>query len=143
MDKRNIELKTMMSMPDNFEIIKVRAVTTASIIPAGSVFYIANKAAQDSGFGALEALTTNVAAVDLTLIAGDTGSIIGVVGDFCAIQIIVATTFADNATDIIVAGVGKNLNPLGELPVGTVIHGLFNRVSLQVANTVPVIIAYR
>lgn len=144
MQHRNIELKDMMSMPDDFEIVKVQTVTgVGGIIPVGSVFRISAKAAQNSGFGSLSVNTTYLADVEYTMIADDVAVIIGVHGNFSAIQIVAATTFANNATDIIVNGAGKNLSLLGKLPAGTILYGLFNRVSLQAANTDPIIIVYK
>lgn len=144
MQDRNIELKEIMSMPDDFEIVKVQTVTGAGgIIPVGSVFRISAKASQDSGFGSLSINTTYLADVEYTMVDDDVAVIIGVHGSFSAIQIIAATTFADNVTDVIVNGAGKNLSLLGQLPAGTILYGLFNRVSLQAANTDPIIIVYK
>lgn len=144
MQNRDIDLKVFQSMPDDFDIVKVATYNVAgNVIRSGLVIKITGKAASKSGFGELPLNTVLVTQDTHVLVADDTVTVLGVVGNYAGIQIIADTTFPNDATSVVLNGKGKNLSVLGELAAGTLIYGAFNRIALAGSDTDSILLAYK
>ena len=140
---RDKNQKEYQSMPDDFDIIKVKQYNTAGdIIPQGAVIYVTSKAAQNSEipFNASESGTLTS---DIELIAGDDISIVGYQRNYSGIQLITECVFADDLTSVIVNGAGKNMSDINSASAGTLIMGAFQKVTIPITSTDSVLIAYR
>ena len=139
---RAIDEKTIQSYPDSFEIIKVTALTSAGdVIPQNSIYIsVANgepSALPNAG------TTKHVAIAPITLKDGDQATIVGMVGRFPAIEVY-KPAFANNLTDVVVNGDGKNLSVFNSLwDDGKLIYGLFERIVIPTAETDMIILAYK
>jgi len=143
MAERDINQKKYQSMPDDFDIIKVKQYNTAGdIIPQGSVIYVTTKAAEDSEIP-FDALATGTLTSNITLIAGDNISIVGYQRNYSGIELITECVFANDLTSVIVNGAGKNMSLLNNAPAGTLIMGAFQKVTIPTSSTDSVLIAYR
>lgn len=140
---RDKNQKEYQSMPDDFDIIKVKQYNTAGdIIPQGAVIYVAAKAAQNSKIP-FNASATGTLTSDIVLIAGDDISIVGYQRNYAGIQLITKCVFADDLTSVIVNGAGKNMSNLNDVSAGTLIMGAFQKVTIPRTSTDSVLIAYR
>ncbi|MDY0387410.1 MAG: hypothetical protein RBT65_09845 [Methanolobus sp.] len=143
MAERNINQKKYQSMPDDFDIIKVKQYNTADdIIPQGAVIYVAAKATENSEIP-FDELATGTLTSDITLIAGDDISIVGYQRNYAGIELITECVFANDLTSVIVNGAGKNMSDVNDAPAGTLIMGAFQKVTIPTTSTDSVLIAYR
>ena len=139
---RAIDEKTIQSYPDSFEIIKVTALTNAGdVIPQNSI-YVSDKNGTTSALPT-KGETKHVAIAPITLKDGDEATIVGMVGRFPAIEVY-NPAFADNSTDVVVNGEGKNLSVFNSLwDDGKLIYGLFEKIVIPTTETDMIILAYR
>ena len=139
---RAIDEKTIQSYPDGFEIIKVTALTSAGdVIPQNSI-YISVVNGTPSALPTA-GTTEHVAIAPITLKTGDKATIVGMVGRFPAIEVY-NPAFANNSTDVVVNGEGKNLSVFNDLwENGKLTYGLFERIVIPTAETDMIILAYR
>ena len=143
MAERDINQKKYQSMPDDFDIIKVKQYKTAGdIIPQGAVIYVAAKAAANSKIP-FDASATGTLTSDIALIAGDDISIVGYQRNYAGIQLITECVFADDLTSVIINGAGKNMSDFNDASAGTLIMGAFQKVTIPRTSTDSVLIAYR
>ena len=143
MAERAKDQKEYQSMPDDFDIIKVKQYKTAGdVIPQGAVIYVTTKAAEDSEIP-FAALATGTLTSNIALIAGDDISIVGYQRNYAGIQLITECVFADDLTSVIVNGAGKNMSDLNNASAGTLIMGAFQKVTIPTTSTDSVLIAYR
>lgn len=143
MAERDINQKKYQSMPDDFDIIKVKQYNTAGdVIPQGSVIYVTTKAVEDSEipFAATE---TGTLTSDVTLLETEDVTVVGYQRSYSGIQFITECVFANNLTSVIVNGAGKNMSLLNDAPAGTLIMGAFQKVTIPTSSTDSVLIAYR
>ena len=140
---RDKNQKEYQSMPDDFDIIKVKQYDTAGdIIPQGAVIYVTNKAVANSEIP-FDAEATGTLTSNIALIAGDDISIVGYQRNYAGIQLITECVFADDLTSVIVNGAGKNMSNLNDVSAGTLIMGAFQKVTIPRTSTDSVLIAYR
>lgn len=139
---RAIDEKTIQSYPDSFEIIKVTTLTTAgAVIPQNSI-YISDDNGEPSALPTAGE-TKHVAIAPITLKTGDKATIVGMVGRFPAIETY-KPAFANNSTDVVVNGEGKNLSVFNLLwEDGKLTYGLFERIVIPTDQTDMIILAYR
>ena len=139
---RAIDEKTIQSYPDSFEIIRVTALTNAgNVIPQNSI-YISDENGTTSALPTFGE-TKHVAIAPITLKDGDEATIVGMVGRFPAIEVY-NPAFANNSTDVVVNGEGKNLSVFNSLwDDGKLIYGLFERIVIPTTETSMIILAYR
>lgn len=143
MAERDKTQKEYQSMPDDFDIIKVKQYNTAGdIVPQGAVIYVTAKAAQNSEIP-FNASETGTLTSDIELIAGDDISIVGYQRNYSGIQLITECVFADDLTSVIVNGSGKNMSDTNSAPAGTLIMGAFQKVTIPITSTDSILIAYR
>jgi hypothetical protein len=143
MAERDINQKKYQSMPDDFDIIKVKQYNTAGdIIPQGAVIYVAAKAVANSEIP-FDATVTGTLTSNIVLIAGDDISIVGYQRNYSGIELITECVFANDLTSVIVNGSGKNMSDVNDAPAGTLIMGAFQKVTIPTTSTDSVLIAYR
>jgi hypothetical protein len=140
---RDKNQKEYQSMPDDFDIIKVKQYNTAGdIIPQGAVIYVTNKAVANSEIP-FDNSATGTLTSDIALIAGDDISIVGYQRNYSGIQLITECVFANDLTSVIVNGAGKNMSGVNDASAGTLIMGAFQKVTIPRTSTDSVLIAYR
>lgn len=140
---RDKNQKEYQSMPDDFDIIKVKQYDAAGdVIPQGAVIYVTAKAAEDSEIP-FAALATGTLTSNIALIAGDDISIVGYQRNYAGIQLITECVFANDLTSVIVNGAGKNMSGVNDASAGTLIMGAFQKVTIPRTSTDSVLIAYR
>jgi hypothetical protein len=143
MAERDINQKKYQSMPDDFDIIKVKQYNTAGdIIPQGAVIYVAAKAVANSEIP-FNASATGTLTSDIVLVAGDDISVVGYQRNYAGIELITECVFANDLTSVIVNGSGKNMSDVNDAPAGTLIMGAFQKVTIPTTSTDSVLIAYR
>ena len=143
MAERDKNQKEYQSMPDDFDIIKVKQYNTAGdVIPQGSVIYVTTKAVEDSEIPFAEAATGTLTS-DITLLENEDVTVVGYQRNYAGIQLITECVFADDLTSVIVNGAGKNMSYLNDTAAGTLIMGAFQKVTIPTTSTDSVLIAYR
>lgn len=141
---RSVDSKVFESYPDDHDVIKVTTTGTnaaGTIIEIGRVFIVVANGANSTLPTAGATILT--ASQNYTMVAGDNVTLLGWDRKYTAIQVFNAT-FANNSTDFVVNGNGKNYFGLNTyIQSGTFIFGNFQRVSIPSTSTSMVIIAYR
>jgi len=143
MAERDINQKEYQSMPDDFDIIKVKQYKTAgNIIPQGAVIHVVTKAAVNSKIPFSDSATGTLTS-DIALVTGDKVKLLGYKRNYSGIELITECVFADDLTSVIVNGAGKNMSNLNDASAGTLIMGAFQKVTIPITSTDSVLIAYR
>lgn len=141
-NNRSIDVRQMMSFPDDFDIIKVQQFNTAGdVLEAGSVISVTSLGA--SSDVPIAAGSTGVLADAVMLKSGDNVTLLGYRRNYSALLLVTQPTFGNNETDVIVAGNGKNLSVLNTVGCQITIMGFFNQIAIPAASTSTVLIAYK
>lgn len=140
---RSITEKEIMSMPDNFDVIKVRELENEGIIRDDDIFIVSQKADEDSKLpdagDTYHRLKPNQT---IELITGDKVLLVGKTRNYSAIQVF-NPGFGDNLTDININGEMRNLSELNDFIDGYCLLGLFRQIVIPSDDEDMIIIAYR
>jgi|GEM_PF-2487681 hypothetical protein len=143
MKTRPYEARLSTSIPDNFDIMKVTAITTAGdIISAGMIYTVSANAVAGSALPDVDApveTTNHIASADITLIDGDEAKLLGWKRNYSYI-VVYEPNFASNLTDVVVSGAGKDMSNINDFTIYDQIAN-FNQISIPVASTSMVVVA--
>lgn len=144
MKERSLDQKIFQAYPDDFDIIKVTAMTAGATLEKGMIVHIVAIDADKSGLPEdFEVDHTYVIAEPTTLVEDDSVKLLGYKRDYSAILLATQPTFANDLTSVIVNGEGKNMSLFNSVASPITVPGYFNRIQLPEASTTTVIVAYR
>lgn len=141
---RPMDVKQLMSYPDDFDIIKVTTLDADDVLMPGMIVSVV---AVDADNSALPegTLVNDVLEItdEITLVEDDEVLLIGYNQIYSAIHIVNQPTFANDLTSIIVGEEGKNLSVFNAITSQFIIYGYFTKIQIPKTSTDMILIAYK